>query len=131
MSLTIRNIGGLKFLAQSGKHEVIFDQPHEEGGEDKGMTPVDLFMAALGSCVGTYIVWFCKRHEIATDGMRIDVSWRFGETPLRFSQINLNANLPVRIPQNIKSALLRTAKHCTIHNTLTHPPEVEISLIQP
>jgi len=68
MSLAIRNIGGLKFLARSRKHGVIFDQPHEEGGEDKGMTPVELFIASLGSCVGTYLVWFCERHKIATEG---------------------------------------------------------------
>ena len=30
MSVAIRNIGGLKFSAQTRKHEVIFDQPKEE-----------------------------------------------------------------------------------------------------
>jgi len=129
MSLAVRNIGGLKFLAQTRKHEVIFDQPKEEGGEDRGMTPVELFIASLGSCIGTYIVWFCERHNIATDGMRIDLSWASGENPIRISRIRANVNLPVKVPESIRQALVRKAKHCTIHNTLIHPPEVEISLI--
>jgi len=60
--------------------------------------------------------------------MRIDASWVLGERPTRLSRIKVNVNLPVKVPQNIKRALVRTAKQCTIHNTLTHPPEVEISL---
>jgi len=71
MTLTIRNIGGLKFSAQTRKHEVIFDQPQEEGGEDRGMTSVELFIASLGACIGTYIVWFCERYKIAHTHMRM------------------------------------------------------------
>jgi len=129
MSLAIRNIGGLKFSAQTRKHEVIFDQPKEEGGEDRGMTPVELFIASLGACIGTYMVWFCERHKIAADGMRIDLSWASGENPTRISRIRANVNLPLKVPESIRPALFRTAKHCTIHNTLVHPPEVEISLV--
>jgi len=128
MSLAIRNIGGLKFLAQTRKHELIFDQPKEEGGEDRGMTSVELFIASLGACIGTYIVWFCQSHKIATDGMRIDVSWASGERPNRISWIRANVRLPVKVPKRIRPALVRTAKHCTIHNTLIHSPEVIISL---
>ena len=129
MSLAVRNIGGLKFLAQTRKHEVILDQPEEEGGEDRGMTPVEVFIASLGACIGTYTVWFCERHKIATDGMRIDLSWTSGENPTRISQIRANVNLPVNVPQSIRPALVRAAKHCIIHNTLIRPPEVEVSLI--
>jgi len=129
MSLAIRNIGGLKFSAQTRKHEVIFDQPKEEGGEDRGMTPVELFIASLGACIGTYIVWFCERYKIATDGMRIDLSWASGGRSTRILRIRANVKLPVKVPESIRPALFRAAKHCTIHSTLIHPPQVEISFV--
>ena len=36
--------------------------------------------------------------------------------------------LPEGVPQDKRAALLAVASHCTVHNTLEHPPQVSVQL---
>src|SRR5438132_632975 len=52
MEVRVRHVEGLQFEATARGHTVRCDQPQEMGGEDHGMTPPELFLAALGACAG-------------------------------------------------------------------------------
>ena len=50
MKLTVAYHGGTRYDITSGKHRVVTDQPVEDGGQDAGMSPVELFVGSLASC---------------------------------------------------------------------------------
>jgi putative redox protein len=49
MTLTVAYHGGTRHDITSGKHRVVTDQPVEDGGQDAGMSPVELFVGSLAS----------------------------------------------------------------------------------
>ena len=62
--------GGVRFDVTSGTHYVVTDQPVADGGGDAGMSPVELFVGSLGSCVGYFVARYCARHQIPCVGSR-------------------------------------------------------------
>ncbi len=52
MKLTAAYHGGTRYDITSGKHRIITDQPVEVGGEDAGMSPVELFVGSLAGVLG-------------------------------------------------------------------------------
>ncbi len=50
MKLTVAYHGGARHDITSGTHRVVTDQPIEDGGQDAGMSPVELFVGSLVNC---------------------------------------------------------------------------------
>ena len=55
MNLTVAYLGGTRHDITSGKHRIITDQPVEDGGQDAGMSPVELFVGSLAGCVSYFV----------------------------------------------------------------------------
>jgi uncharacterized OsmC-like protein len=129
MKLKIDYQNGMQFqISDTRGHCIISDQPASGGGEDKGMTPVELMNAALGACVGVYVVNFIKRRGIETQGLTIAVDWEKANDPTRVSKIKVQVDFPQGFPSNLEYSIKRVAEGCTVHNTLHGNPEIEISL---
>ena len=85
----IKYIGGIKFEAKNRSHTIIIDQPQLGGGEDKGPTPPELFVDSLGSCIGVYVLAFCKNTGLDPSGMKITLEWeKAPDKPARIKSIN-------------------------------------------
>jgi ribosomal protein S12 methylthiotransferase accessory factor len=125
----IKYIGGMKFEAKNRAHSVIIDQPHTSGGEDKGFTPPELFIDSLGSCIGVYVLGFCKNTGLNPDGMKITLDWeKASDKPSRIKNINVKIELPNADVGARKAALLKVAESCLIHETIRHQPEIKMEL---
>ncbi len=126
----IKYIGGMKFEAKNRSHSVIIDQPQASGGEDKGLTPPELFVDSLGSCIGVYVLGFCKNTGLNPDGMKITLGWEKAvDKPSRIQKISAKIELPNADPGPRKAALLKVAESCLIHETIKHQPEINIVLM--
>ena len=86
------------------------------------------FMAGLASCVGFYARRYLNRHELPTSGLAVEVSYEMGARPARVAVINMRLVLPQGVPDSRREALLAVASHCTVHNSITTPPEISIHL---
>jgi len=125
----IKYIGGMKFEAKNRSHSVIIDQPQASGDEDKGFTPPELFVDSLGSCIGVYVLGFCKNTGLNPNGMKITMDWEKAiDKPARIQKINAKIELPNANPGPRKAALLKIAESCLIHETIKHQPEIKIDL---
>jgi uncharacterized OsmC-like protein len=126
--MKISHLGGWRFNVRCRGHQIVSDQPLEEDGEDTGMTPVELFVSSLGCCIGVYAKMFCERHKIPYEGMKIDLEWKMARNPSRVSEFKATIRLEKDVDPDLAQGILRMVKHCTVHNTVRDPPEIEISV---
>lgn len=128
MILTVSYHGGMRHDIVSGKHRIITDQPAKDGGQDAGMSPVELFVGSLAGCVGYFVGQFCARHDIAREGLAVEAEWEMAEEPHRVGKIALAIRLPHRLSPEMKERLLKVAYGCTVHQSLSGAPAVSIQL---
>jgi uncharacterized OsmC-like protein len=85
-------------------------------------------MASLGSCIGSVLVTFSDRHEMDLEGMSIALDWHTADNPYRIGEIDVKISLPRPLSAEHRRMLEHVAGACLIHNTLTHPPDIEVDL---
>src|SRR5882672_2460867 len=56
-----------------GQISIAADESVEAGGEGSGLTPHDLYDAALGACKALTLLWYAKRKGIAVKGIEVSV----------------------------------------------------------
>ncbi len=120
--------GGDLFEIAIRHHVLHTDQPIDEGGGDAAPTPTELFVVSLASCVAFYARRFLVRHDLPTDGLSVSAEFTMAEGPVRVGEISLSVRVPNGVPDERHAALLAVASHCTVHNSLEHPPRVNIDL---
>ena len=128
MKLSVAYQGGTRYDILSDRHRVVTDQPVEDGGADAGMSPVELFVGSLASCVGYFVGQFCARHDISREGLKVEAEWTMAESPHRVGQIVLAIRLPHRVTPELRERLLKVAHGCTVHQSLAMPMNIDIDL---
>jgi uncharacterized OsmC-like protein len=119
---------GVEFEAEVRGHRMVIDQPKDEGGNDEGMAPLECLAVSLGSCVAYFAARFAQRHGMALEALRADVTWDYAERPHRVGRFDVRLAYRGAIDQSMRERLLAVAKGCTVHHTLTHRPDVRITL---
>jgi len=128
MKLSVSHHGGTRYDIVSGSHRIVTDQPVEDGGQDAGVSPVELFVGSVASCVGYFVGRFCTRHGVSQDGLSVEADWSMAENPHRVGRIDLAIHLPDRIAPDMKERLLKVAHGCTVHHSLAIAPTIDIKL---
>ena len=128
MPLTVVHHSGSRFDITAGDHTVITDQPVEDGGADTGMSPVELFVGSLASCVAYFVGRFCARHGIPREGLMVEAEWEMAEKPHRVRRITLAIQLPHAVTAEQRERLLKVALGCTVHQSIAMPAQVVIEL---
>jgi uncharacterized OsmC-like protein len=127
--LVVRHLERDRLRIEIRGHHLDVDQPVEDGGDDKAPTPTELFAASLASCVGFYAERFLRRHDLPTEGLAVECSFRMAsDRPARVVSIDVRVALPDGVPPERRPALRAVVEHCTVHNTLMQPPVVTIDL---
>ena len=124
----VRHLDGDRFAIEVRGHTTTVDQPLEAGGTDTAPTPTELFIAGLASCVAFYARRYLARHSSLRDGLAVAVSYEMGGRPARVSRIGIVVTPPPNCQPERRDAFLAVASHCTVHNTLTEPPSIQIEL---
>jgi putative redox protein len=128
MEITVKYAGNQKFIAQSGRYQMVIDQPKEKGGNDEGMNPLEVFLVALGACAGVYAKNYCQNAQIDASGLQISVvSDLSPDAPKRFKDIKVAIDLGGKAGER-QNALLNFVKNCPVHNTVSEKPNVEFTV---
>ena len=126
-SINAIHLNGDQLRMQVRGHVLFADQPVSDGGDDTAPTPTEIFLAGLTGCVAFYAQRFLRRSGISTLGLRVDCDYEWAEHPHRVGEIRLAVTAP-GLPAERRDAFLRVIEHCSVHNTLAHPPAIEIRL---
>ena len=131
MEVKVTQLDGVQFSIQSRTHTIVCDQPADNGGSDTGMTPPELLLASLGSCAAFYAAEYLRTRHLAKIGVEVSVSAEKLLQPARLGRFRIRVVSPVALNSEQTEGLMRSVRHCLVHNTLLAPPEIEIELNAP
>lgn len=132
MEMIIDFPGGARVDAHFDGFTVPTDQPPMGGGTGSAPTPFAVFLSAIGTCAGIYVLGFCKQRGLPTEGIRI--VQRINRSPMSgmVENIELDIQVPPAFPQKYYDSLVRSAELCAVKKHLEHPPSfnVHTSVVQ-
>ncbi|MEU4492757.1 OsmC family protein [Streptomyces sp. NPDC023998] len=127
--LDVGHVGDDAYTVEVRGHHIRVDQPIEAGGTDTAPTPTELFAASLATCVAFYAGRYLHRHDLPRSGLRVRAEFVMStDRPARVTSVRVVVVPPPELPEQRRAALLAVASHCTVHNTLEQPPEIDIEL---
>lgn len=126
MEMKITFPGGVAVDAHFRGFTVHTDQTVENGGQESGPQPFDLFLASLGTCAGFYAVRFCQQRAIDTTGLGVTLITSKEPGSSRLSTIRLEIQLPVGFPEKYRDAIVRAADQCSVKRHIMEPPALEV-----
>jgi uncharacterized OsmC-like protein len=127
--MDVRFVSGEAYEVAVRGHRVMVDQPVDAGGEDNAPTPTELFVASLATCVAFYAGRYLTRHGFNRDGLGVSLGFDMADDrPARVAVVRLTVRVPADVPAERRAALQAVVSHCTVHNSLTTPPDVTIHL---
>lgn len=107
------------------KFHVIADEPIDLGGDDAGATPVELLMAALGSCKAMTMQIYAKRKGWELAGVKVDVDH---QQIKRKYHISVCLHLAGNLTSEQKQRLLEISSKCPVHKLLQSEAEINTVL---
>lgn len=118
---------GKVIKAETNGHTIITDQPCDNGGENSAPSPVDLYLAAIGTCSGAYVKSFCDKRGIPTDRIKLVQKTEFDEdTDLPVSVI-IDIRLPEDFPDKYRDSIISAADLCKVKKSVISPPVFSIT----
>jgi ribosomal protein S12 methylthiotransferase accessory factor len=127
MDMIVRFPGNKKVTAEFDGFSVATDQPKESGGEGTAPGPFDLFLASLATCAGIFVLSFCQKRGLSTDGLEIRQKAEWDDEKRLATKIRLDIRLPRDFPEKYRDSLIKTAELCTVKRHLSDPPAFEIT----
>lgn len=129
MELAISFPGGARVDARIGSHTIRTDQSPEAGGEGSAPEPFSLFLASIGTCAGIYVLSFCRRRGLPTDGLRIVQKVERDPATKMVATVGLDIHLPAGFPEEYREMVIRSAEACAVKKHLESPPRFETRAI--
>jgi putative redox protein len=109
--------GALTHRIEIRRHQLVADEPPENGGEDEGPDPQELLAASLASCTAITIEMYAKRKgwDIRQAEVQCEYSAAERGSPTKFK---LALRLPSGLDPEQVNALSKIAAKCPVHRTL-------------
>jgi putative redox protein len=126
--ITVNRKDGLEFNIGVRGYDVTCDLSEQDGGRDRGPSPVELLAGSLGACIAMTVQGYCQRHGYDGD-VGVSLTMELADKPKRIGRIVVDLELPDGVPEDRKEAIKRVAQLCPIHETLKSPPGLDIEVV--
>jgi ribosomal protein S12 methylthiotransferase accessory factor len=101
-------------------------QPEKLGGTNSAPTPVEYFLASLGTCAALYVKLFCDKRHIPTD--EIEVSLQAEQDPKAVvTDVKILIRVPSSFPQDHLHALKSAAEFCPVKKSIQGHPVFDVT----
>lgn len=122
MEFTVDFPGGLKVDARFDEFTISSDQPANNGGDNTAPSPFLIFLASIANCAGFYVLSFCKKHDLPTEGVRVVQRTSSNPTTHMVESVDIEIQVPASFPEKYHDALVRAADLCKVKKHLEKPP---------
>ena len=126
--------GGYRVDVQGEDHKLIIDQPEAGGGKNEGPNPLEVFLFALGGCLGTIAAIIARQDRIELRGFEIsiegdlDKGFLMGKTTdgrAGFTEIRANVNIDADMTDEEKQAFFeRVDARCPISDNMINNTKI-------
>jgi putative redox protein len=112
-----RENGTFKHDVEIREHELLADEPEENGGEDAGPSPQELLAASLASCTAITIEMYADRKGWDLGDLEVNVNYEPAQrgSPTKFQ---MEVRMPKELPEEQREKLMQIAAKCPVHRTL-------------
>lgn len=131
------NDGKLTQRIEAGNHLLIADEP-EGVGDDRGPSPYELLLAALGACTSMTLRMYAETKEIPLEGVSVRLTYNRmhvedcveGEAETkRVYRIEREIRLDGDLTEDQQDRLKAIADRCPVHRTLMEEKEILTTLV--
>jgi putative redox protein len=105
---------------------LIADEPIDNGGKDLGFSPKELLSASLAACTSATVRTYADRKAWNLDEVKVEIEFT---QPNDESIFTRKVAFVGDLTDDQKAMLLKVANACPIHKILTHPINIETSLL--
>jgi uncharacterized OsmC-like protein len=121
-----------------GPHVLQADEPSEFGGNDAGLNPYELLLAALGACTSMTVRLYAERKQWPLQGVQVRLSYARihaedcaeCETKVgMIDRIDVGISLTGNLSEDQQRRLLEIADKCPVHRTLVAQAQINTRLI--
>lgn len=127
MEMKIVFPGGKRVDAVYQGFTIKTDQPESIGGGGAAPSPFAPFLASIGTCVGYYVLSFCRERGIPTEQAQISMSTEKDTGTGLIGKISIEIHLPPEFPARYRQAVEKAAGLCAVKKHLQQPPRIEIN----
>ena len=126
MDMEITFPGGQKVDALYKGFTICTDQPKKDQGDGSAPAPFDLFLVSIGACAGIYVLRFCQKRNIDTQGLKLFLRKEIDREMKMIDKIILEIQLPPGFPEQYHAAVIKAADLCPVKKLILAPPLFEI-----
>lgn len=117
-----------KTIVKSGKHVIVSDEPFAEGGQNEGMTPFQLLLSSLGSCICITLRMYADRKSWPLESVNVDLFYEFN-LQNKTKLIVTNVEIKGRLDHIQIERLKEISEKCPIHKMLSNGIDIRTNLI--
>lgn len=111
--------GLMKHRIQIRDHEIIVDEGADNGGEDMGPNPHDLYDSALGACKALTVLWYAKRKQIPVENIEVVVERDSSAEAHGTYKLKTLLSVTGDLSDEQRQQLLNVAGKCPLHKLMT------------
>jgi putative redox protein len=109
----------MRHIVHVRNHILPADGSLEEGGNDAGPSPHDLYDAAVSACKALTVVWFAKRKNIPLENVEVSIERDASQERQGSYRLAATLHLSGNLTDTQRSELLAAAQKCPIHKLMT------------
>ena len=125
MQMIIDFPGGARVDAHFNNFTIQTDQPPAAAAP----SPFATFLASIGTCAGIYVLEFCQKRGLPSEGIRIVQNIFTNPLDRMVEKIELEIQVPPTFPEKYLPALVNSAELCAVKKHLEKPPHIEIKTL--
>jgi putative redox protein len=109
----------MRHIAHVRNHIISVDGSLEEGGDDAGPSPHDLYDAAVSSCKALTVVWYAKRKGYPLANVEVSTERDASEERKGVYRLAATLHLTGDLTETQRADLLAAAQKCPVHKLMT------------
>jgi len=126
--VSIGPVGNGQLMGIARQHAWVIDRLPEKGGEGLGPIPTELLLLSLGSCLSFNLLHYAQKSSMKFTRLQVELEDEVSTAPDRISKITARVRISGDLSEEEITRLLRSAKGCKIHNTLSAMPQIDVSI---